>query len=326
MKKRSRYLSEQELQTLGHAEEVRKYVADWTAAMDLFLRDCEIRGLREATSFYYVKESRMIFRYWDEQQLDITPAKLTTDNLNDLILYMKNVKKLAPATINIRMRAFKTILRWLHENGHTPTNPSEGVKRLRARQAPIEAFSAEQLSRFFNAIEKNTWIGVRDTAICLVLLECGLRQNELLNINVADVVFEQNYIMVRHTKTYHMRKVPITERTKTAIHRWLLVRGESKQTQLFVNIAGNRLTNRGLFLLIQKYGRRAKIEGVRCSPHTFRHTCAKLYLKNGGDLFSLQAILGHMNIEQTKRYVSLTHDDVTELHAEHSPLNAVWKK
>ncbi|KON69614.1 integrase [Peribacillus butanolivorans] len=324
--KRTRFLTKDEQQKLNTVDKKVNYVTDWTSAMEMFLKDCEIRGLREATSFYYVKETRMIFRYWEEQELDISPDQLTSEHITDLILYMKNKKELSPSSINIRLRAFKTVLKWLYDNKKVPINAGDGVKRLKFRRAAIEAFSVEQLRRFFNEIENNTWIGVRDTAICLVLLECGLRQNEILNLNVFDVVFEQNYIMVRHTKTYHMRKVPITDRTKNAIRRWLTVRGESKYSQLFINISGNQLTNRGLYQLIEKYGKRAKIEGIRCSPHTFRHTCAKLYLKNGGDLFSLQAILGHMNIEQTKRYVTLNHDDVADLHAEHSPLNAVWKK
>ncbi|WP_255291939.1 tyrosine-type recombinase/integrase [Bacillus pseudomycoides] len=56
---------------------------------------------------------------------------------------------------------------------------------------------------------------------------------------------------------------------------------------------------RGLHQMIARYGRMAMIENVRVSPHTFRHTCAKFYLKNGGDLFSLQKILGHTDIAMT---------------------------
>lgn len=324
--KRTRFLTDTEKQMLNIVEDKVNYISDWNTAMDLFLKDCELRGLRDATIFYYLKEIQMIFRYWRELSLEIPPNKLTSDNITDLILFMKNEKQLSPSTINIRIRAFKTLIKWLFDNKKIPKNVGEGIKRLKSRQPVIETFSIEQINRFINVIEKNTWIGVRDLAICYVLLECGLRQNELLNLNVFDVVFEQNYILVRHAKTYKMRKVPITEPTKHAINRWLTIRGESNYSQLFINISGNQLTNRGLYQLIEKYGKRAKIEGVRCSPHTFRHTMAKLYLRNGGDLFSLQSILGHINIEQTKIYVTLHHDDIAEIHAEHSPLNAILKK
>lgn len=322
-KKRSRYLSEEEMSVLN-IEKDENYIESWEEVMDLFLRDGELRGLREASLFYYTKESKMVFSYFKEQDINVKPYELTKDHIEkNIILYMKNVKNLSPETINIRIRAFKTILIWLSDKKLIPYNPAKNVKKLKTRVKEIEAFSTDHLNRFFNCIERNTWIGVRDMSICLVLLECGLRQNELLNLDVTDIIWEENYLLVRHTKTYRMRKVPITKDTKKALKRWLLIRGEVYTNKLFINISNNPLTNRGLYQLIEKYGKKAKIQGVRCSPHTFRHTCAKLYLKNKGDLFSLQQILGHTDINQTRRYVHFMHEDIAELHSKFSPLKSI---
>ncbi|WP_144552093.1 phage integrase N-terminal SAM-like domain-containing protein [Peribacillus simplex] len=127
--KRTRFLTKDEQQKLNSVDKKVHYVTDWTSAMEMFLKDCEIRGLRESTSFYYVKETRMIFRHWEEQELDISPDQLTSEHITDLILYMKNKKELSPSSINIRLRAFKTVLKWLYDNKKVPINAGDGVKR-----------------------------------------------------------------------------------------------------------------------------------------------------------------------------------------------------
>jgi integrase/recombinase XerD len=72
--------------------------------------------------------------------------------------------------------------------------------------------------------------------------------------------------------------------------------------------------------LLLRYGRAAGIEGVRISPHTLRHTFAVLYIRNGGDSFSLQEMLGHSTLEMTRRYVHLASRDVAEQHKKFSPM------
>ncbi len=291
-KKRSRFLSEEELNLLD--EQTHDYVENWTEAMQMFQKDGELRGLREATIFYHEKEVRMAIRYLNEQQLGlIKPYELTKEHIEQsIILYMKNEKQLSVSSINIRLTALKAFIKWLYDNKKIPTNPTHGITKLKNLKKEIEVFSPDQLRRFFNAIEKGTWFGIRDKALCLVLLECGLRQNEILNLQVSDINWEQNYILVRHTKTFQMRKVPITETTKKILKRWLLVCREAKTEQLFCSITNLKLSPRGLHKIIVKYGRKAKIEGVRSSPYTFRSTCASLYVKSSGDLLSLQMIMG----------------------------------
>lgn len=91
----------------------------------------------------------------------------------------------------------------------------------------------------------------------------------------------------------------------------------------FLGPRGRPLDRSGVRKTVAGYGRKAGIEGVRVSPHTLRHTFAVLYIRNGGDSFSLQEILGHSTLEMTRRYVHLARRDISEQHKKFSPMDSI---
>lgn len=110
---------------------------------------------------------------------------------------------------------------------------------------------------------------------------------------------------------------------KEQIEKYIAIRGIVESTSLFVTIDGTALTKRQVQNRISFYGKNAKLEGVRCSPHTFRHTFAKLSVKGGAGIFELQQILGHTSMEMVKTYVNLFSEDVKEKHKSFSPLKGI---
>ena len=93
---------------------------------------------------------------------------------------------------------------------------------------------------------------------------------------------------------------------------------------LFLRPNGTTLSSDWIYRLVKQCGRKAGIEGVRCSPHTFRHTFSKKLLANGGDLFTLQKIQGHSTLAVVRMYVELTSRGVQIQHRQYSP--ADWLK
>jgi integrase/recombinase XerD len=90
---------------------------------------------------------------------------------------------------------------------------------------------------------------------------------------------------------------------------------------LLLNDKGLPFTENGVQQMLRRYGKKAGITGIRCSPHSFRHTFAKNYLMNGGDIFSLQKILGHSSLASVRIYLNLFATDVKKQHLRFSPVD-----
>ncbi len=90
---------------------------------------------------------------------------------------------------------------------------------------------------------------------------------------------------------------------------------------LFLTGNGRPINKDRVEKIMSYYGEKAGIKGVRCSPHTLRHTAAVRFLRNGGDVFSLQRMLGHASLEMTRRYCEMADADVKRAHLIASPVD-----
>jgi site-specific recombinase XerD len=158
---------------------------------------------------------------------------------------------------------------------------------------------------------------VRDRAILLLLLDCGLRVSEAAGLRLGDLRPDGTLkVMGKGAKE---RIVPVGGTARTAIVRYMGQRGAGAPDEpLFLGRRG-ALDWRGMQQVLKRLKGRAGITG-RCSPHSLRHTFARSYLVNGGDVFSLQRILGHTTLDMVKRYVALAElEIVRRIHAVASP-------
>nr|WP_230116389.1 tyrosine-type recombinase/integrase [Bacillus velezensis] len=146
----------------------------------------------------------------------------------------------------------------------------------------------------------------------LLLIETGVRVRELTDISVKDIRWEDSQILI-NGKGYKERLVPIQSTVKTRLRKYVQIRGDVPNGALFVTIDNTPLTTRQVQNRLSKYGRMANIKNVRCSPHTFRHTFAKMSVQNGADVFALQAVLGHSSLDMVRNYVNLFSSDVMDL-------------
>jgi len=188
----------------------------------------------------------------------------------------------------------------------------------------IETFTEAQITALLTAPATGTYQGYRDYVIMLVFLDTGIRLAELRGLRVTDVDFDNRLIKVLG-KGNRERQVPFGTQVQREFWKWLRHHRPKPATpkidKVFLTGSGRPLTEDNVQTRIRKYGENAGIQGVRCSPHTFRHTFAVRFLRDGGDLFSLQRILGHRSLDMVRRYANLSLEDIQRAHQAHSPVD-----
>ncbi|MBA3779921.1 MAG: tyrosine-type recombinase/integrase [Chloroflexi bacterium] len=218
---------------------------------------------------------------------------------------------LAPESIAGYVRGLKAFGNWCATEELATAAGFRALRRPKVPRRLIAPFSDAELRSLLALANE------RERALALVFLDTGLRLSELASLRVGDVRPDGTlHVMGKGAKE---RIVPIGSTARRGLVRYLATRRALVPTApLFESRQRRGLTPRGVQQAIARLGRRAGV-GTRCSPHTFRHTFARGYLVNGGDVFSLQQILGHATLDMVRRYVTLSESDLVARHRAASP-------
>lgn len=230
--------------------------------------------------------------------------------------------RLAGHSVNGYMRALRSLWTWLEKEGFIAENPFKHIKIPKATKKVIPTFSAEQLKRLFSTVDTSSAIGFRNYTLMLLLLDTGLRCSEVIGLRLGDIDWDTRLLKVTG-KGAKERFVPFGGRVSRYLYRYVTLHRPQPALpmcdKVFLTRTGHPLTKDRVEAIVERYGKKAGIAGVRVSPHTFRHTMAVSFLRNGGDVFSLQQILGHSTLDVVRNYVNLALSDVASVHQRSSP-------
>jgi site-specific recombinase XerD len=233
-------------------------------------------------------------------------------------------RRLSGHTINYYVRSLRIFYSWLVSEGIIENSPYDGVKIPPPPIKVVSTFSPSQIDQLLKVIDKKTATGYRDYAIILTFLDTAIRLSELCSLKVESLRLEEGYGVVQG-KGNKERIFPMGKQLQRVLWSYIeRYRPEPvipKYTSVFLTRDGNPLKGKMVETMMKRHGKRAKLTGVRCSPHTLRHTAAISFLRNGGDLFSLQRILGHSSLEMTRRYCTVSDVDVKRIHTTASPVD-----
>lgn len=225
-------------------------------------------------------------------------------------------------TINGYLRGLRSFWSWLEREEFIEANPFRAVRIPKAPIKVIPTFTDEQLRALFGAVDTTSPTGCRDYAIMLMLLDTGIRCSELTGLRLTDVDLNGRLLKV-HGKGNKERMVPVGAKVQKAVWKYLTCHRPQPATprydHVFLTRDGRPLSKDRLEAIVERYGKKAGIVGVRVSPHTFRHTMAVTFLRNGGDVFSLQRITGHSQLDVLRGYVNLAQSDISRVHQRNSP-------
>lgn len=222
---------------------------------------------------------------------------------------------LAPSSLARKCSALRQFYGFLVDEGLRQDDPSAALPRPRTRRPLPRLLGHGEVDALFLRAEDEAAGDKPDTVRMLALLELlygsGLRASELVSLPLAAVPRDAPLLTVTG-KGGQQRMVPVSNRARQALSRWLPLRAEGGKL-LFPSRSGTgHLTRIRLFQLLRALAARAGLDPEKVSPHVLRHAFATHLLEGGADLRVLQTLLGHADIATTQIY---THVDSARLVA-----------
>jgi integrase/recombinase XerD len=303
-------------------------------AIQGYMLRCQSKGLSFRTREWYEQKLTCFCQYL-QAQLQITDlASVTLWHLRAFVIAVQEGKagtvtlqprkseKVSDLTVKGYVQVLKGFFNWCISEELIKENPAAKLENPKVASYIIPTFEESQIKALLAACDLKTPLGYRDYTIMFLLLDTGIRLSELCNLKLDDI--HRDYIEVLG-KGNKQREVGI--HPQTVQHIWKYVNKfrqphNENERHVFLNRYGKPLTDSGIAQAIADIGKRAGLSGVRVSPHTFRHTFARMYLDNGGDVYKLSRSLGHSEIGTTEEYLKdFKSRDARKEHDTYSPVN-----
>ena len=255
---------------------------------------------------------------------------VTKDNVRDYqtdLFEEINAHTGRPNTVtyqNKGLQVVKTFFRFLIENDYLVGDPAKSVPYARAPQRlPRSILTQPEMKKLLHAPDTKTVLGYRDRTMLEVLYSTGIRKEELNNLLLTDIDYNDGIIRINQGKGRKDRVVPIGKIACRYLENYIKAVRPSLiknpyDNHLFLSMKGNKLSKNMLWQTVKKYAGAAKIKKT-ISPHTFRHTCATLMLRNKANIRHIQELLGHASLDSTQVYTSVSITDLKEVHSKCHP-------
>jgi integrase/recombinase XerD len=261
-------------------------------------------------------------------------VELESITRHDLVKFMKYLREdyrpgnpVSGSWLDNHWKALRTFYRWA---GSTMgiENAAINLSRPKYKLPPVTPLTADEIKKILKACEQSNEINaegkkpyrakrptaLRDKALVLLLLDTGVRLGELCRLKVEHVNLATGEIrIIGHGSGVKSRPrtVFLGKQAKKALWMYLASREDEDEPSLF------GIRDSGVQQMLRNCGKRAGVRNVH--PHRFRHTFAIMYLRNGGDVFTLQRLLGHSDLETVKHYLNLVKADLEGAHRRASP-------
>lgn len=318
-----------------------------TRALDGFLFTLKADGYSQSTvDLYRIMLTTLAGFLQDKDVAHIEPSDLTR-----YFAFLRNDYKprrqgsndapLSGSTLQNHWKAIRSFFRWAQEELGLKTRPDVRLKLPPNNPRVIMPLSEEEVKALVdgaeysrqaktsgrNAFRMKRPTAERDTALIVLMLDTGIRSGEAGRLNIEDVDLDTGEIYItpygssqRKTKS---RVIPIGKATRRILWRYLNARVDANQDEpLFLTTADRRMNNSAIRLLLKDLGEKTGIKN--CHPHRLRHTFAVEYLRNDGDIFTLQMILGHSSLDMVRHYLQLVKADAKNAHRRASPADK-WR-
>jgi integrase/recombinase XerC/integrase/recombinase XerD len=228
----------------------------------------------------------------------------------------------APATVARKLAAVRGLYNFLVRTERAGQNPAELVSSPKRAEKLPKVLTTEQMRTLLEQIPAHTPLELRDRAMLELAYSCGLRCEEIVNLDEGALDFESEQLRVMG-KGSKERILPVGEPAQRALERYLqsgrrALATDPRERALFLSKSGKRLSNSDVTRRLGLWTREAAMaSGV--SPHSLRHSFATHLLEGGADLRTIQELLGHASISTTQVYTRVDAARLRDTYAASHP-------
>ena len=256
--------------------------------------------------------------YLDDERLMY--SKLDQQEIKEYIEYLKKIGK-KTSTISRNLASIRSFYQFLLRSKKVRKDPTEGMQSPKIEKKAPSILSSDEVELLLEQPKNVDLKGIRDKAMLEFAYATGMRVTEIISLDVADVNLEEGTVNCKNGS--RTRVIPLGKMSLNALKEYIedarnvLVKTD-KETALFVNLNGRRLTRQGFWKIIKFYQEQANIT-KDITPHTLRHSFATHLLQNGADLKSIQMMLGHSDISSTQVYMQFQNDGLNDVYKKAHP-------
>jgi len=278
------------------------------------------KGLRPRSLEAYRRDLQDWLDFVAERGRSVTATSL--DSALSLFMVSLHDRGMSPRSMARKSSSLKGFYKFLLREGHISEDPTELLERPKTGRALPKVLSLQEVEAILAQPDVSTAFGLRDKAILEVLYATGIRESELIDLQLGNLNANAEFLTVIG-KGGRERIVPVGSFAIAAINEYLrrgrndLCRDISERT-LFLNPYGKKMSRMGLWKIVKKYSLQAGI-GRPISPHVFRHSCATHMLEGGASIIAVQEMLGHVDVSTTQIYTHLTGKDLKNIHRQAHP-------
>ena len=298
---------------------LQKLYQDWLSNLR------NIKGLSDNTLEAY-KIDIIKFIYFLRNYLGNDPSlndlrKLTNNNFRGYLAEQKNlgISNVSIARQISSLKSFFNYLIKIKKIDNSPILNLKGPKQKKSLPRPIIAGLAIEVIKEAKNIDDEKWIGQRNQTILILLYGCGLRISEALNLNYSDIT-SNDYLVIKG-KGNKERIVPIMDYIRDSIVNYIKVCPFefSNSDPLFIGKRRKRLSPRIIQYALEKIRVSLSLPET-ATPHALRHSFATHLLENGGDLRTIQELLGHSSLSTTQKYTKVENSQLLNVYTKTHPL------
>lgn len=309
-------------------------------ALEKFMIYQKVSGNSPKTIENYYSQCNYFIDFLNE---DIDLNNLTMEHLNQYVIYLQQRQlkakkfngtyktgKLSSISIQSYIRQLRTFINFCYHEEYIITDLGKRLRIPKAIKKIFKILTKEEIETLFNNFDFNSMLGYRNAVMIILMLDCGFRISEVINLKLYDVNFEDNLLTVLG-KGNKERIVPMGNVSKKYLKNFInSVRINSKYADLTNNVFFTRTGQPIRYNTIKCYFARLRKQTniERLHPHLLRHTFATMYLINGGDTLSLQKILGHTSLKMAEIYVDCSLSFLIAQYKKYSPVDSwqeLWK-